>query len=253
MTTQSAEPGDKARLALRRMAHELQTPLGVGRMAASLQENVLAQLTSELAGSKSIEPDVLVQAIEELQESAVLLSESIERSIAILDAYKDQAKNAQGAANLFFLSACLREAVAFPLAKSKHIKVHSSFDVAPDLTLQSDRPAWLEVIGNLVNNSLLHGFKDREEGHIHASACRLPEGQVEVKYSDDGVGLSAEARSHLFDDGFTTAHHEGGQGLGMGIVRNLVETRLRGTLTVENPATGTGFRIVVPASTSNSI
>ena len=77
------------------------------------------------------------------------------------------------------------------------------------------------------------------------TATPLPGNRVLVHYYDDGQGLSAEARARLFEEGFTTRAGRGGQGLGMGIVRDLLH-RLGGRIEVHQAARGVHFSIEAP-------
>ena len=70
---------------------------------------------------------------------------------------------------------------------------------------------------------------------------------MEIRFSDDGVGMSEEVRRHAFEPFFTTRRNRGGTGLGLHIVYNLVTRRLGGSLRLEShPGRGTVFRIVIP-------
>jgi signal transduction histidine kinase len=71
-------------------------------------------------------------------------------------------------------------------------------------------------------------------------------GSVEVFVQDTGPGLSAEVRAHLFDPFFTTKEH--GLGMGLTIVRTLVEQH-GGKIVAENNADGGAiFRLILPAT-----
>jgi signal transduction histidine kinase len=117
---------------------------------------------------------------------------------------------------------------------------------ADRLLVRCDPGVWQQVVGNLVANSLLHGFAGRNQGAIHIAGTRLPGNRVLVHYHDDGVGLDTQARARLFEDGFSTRLGTGGNGLGMGIVRDLVHNKLDGQLEVHQPVKG--FHISIEAS-----
>jgi len=69
---------------------------------------------------------------------------------------------------------------------------------------------------------------------------------VELFVRDTGPGLSVEARAHLFDPFFTTKEH--GLGMGLAIVRTLVEHN-GGSIVAENIADGGAiFRLILPAA-----
>ena len=70
---------------------------------------------------------------------------------------------------------------------------------------------------------------------------------VAITFEDDGRGMSEDTRRRAFEPFFTTRRNDGGTGLGLHIVYNLVTHRLGGRITVESEeGAGTRFRIVLP-------
>ena len=115
--------------------------------------------------------------------------------------------------------------------------------------LCGDRVKLRMILKNLVVNSL----KFTREGEIRLAA-RSVGGRVLLSVSDTGVGIPAQQLPHLFKP-FSQAHGRvsrdvGGTGLGLFIVKRLVEM-LRGTIDVEStPGVGTTFTIALPLSGS---
>jgi signal transduction histidine kinase len=92
-----------------------------------------------------------------------------------------------------------------------------------------------------------HAFPDGARGSVRIAAQALGNENVEVLFSDDGCGMSAEVRRQVFDPFFTTRRDQGSTGLGLHIVHNIVTNRLGGKINLETrPGAGTKFRIVVP-------
>ena len=70
---------------------------------------------------------------------------------------------------------------------------------------------------------------------------------VEIIFADDGAGMTPEVQRQAFDPFFTTRRNEGGTGLGLHIVYNLVTQQLGGRILLESrPGQGTTFRIIMP-------
>jgi signal transduction histidine kinase len=70
---------------------------------------------------------------------------------------------------------------------------------------------------------------------------------IELIYSDDGKGISKEIQSKVFDPFFTTQRSNGGSGLGLHLVYNIVHQTLKGTLQMSSTENlGTTFTIVFP-------
>ena len=97
---------------------------------------------------------------------------------------------------------------------------------------------------NLVNNALIHGFAYGIGGRITISAQSVGDGQVEVTVRDDGKGIAPEHIKRIFDPFFTTRMGQGGSGLGLHIVHNIVTGILGGRIDV-NSELGQGTRFVM--------
>jgi signal transduction histidine kinase len=122
-------------------------------------------------------------------------------------------------------------------------------DVAPQLRLDSYPGPLGQVLINLINNSLTHGFAGKECGTISIQAAATVPGWIELSVSDDGCGISAEHQKHIFDPFFTTRLGQGGSGLGLHIVFSLVVELLGGRVDVASaPDAGAAFRVRIPTS-----
>ena len=97
-------------------------------------------------------------------------------------------------------------------------------------------------------NSLIHGFRDKLEGHMKIIVQQTDE-ELILRYSDDGRGIPVDIVSKVFDPFFTTNRQGGGSGLGMHIVYNLVTHQLNGLIQCKSIVEeGTTFIISLPNS-----
>ncbi len=119
-------------------------------------------------------------------------------------------------------------------------------DIPPALKMDSYPGAIGQVLTNLVLNSLIHGFSHDMQGEIHVSA-EMDAKHVRLVVADNGHGIPAENLGRVFDPFFTTRMGQGGSGLGLNIVFNIVRTTLGGTIRVESrPGVRTAFTINMP-------
>ena len=122
--------------------------------------------------------------------------------------------------------------VVGPAAKAKRIQISCKFD--PTLGSLSGDPVRL---GQVAWNLLVNAVKFTPEGgHIEVTLEQVDQ-SLRVSVSDNGLGITPEFLPHVFDrfrqaDGTTTRAH-GGLGLGLAIVRHLVEAH-GGTVSVES-------------------
>ncbi|MBX3198467.1 MAG: response regulator [Labilithrix sp.] len=132
-----------------------------------------------------------------------------------------------------------------PAADAKDLRVKTSF--AGQTAVLGDGSRLQQVIWNLLTNAVK--FTPRG-GEVAARAFASPT-QVEVTVSDSGRGIAPDFLPHVFDrfrqaDGGTTRAH-GGLGLGLSIVRQIVEMH-GGVVTVSSAGVDLGatFRIQLP-------
>src|SRR3982751_4574672 len=70
---------------------------------------------------------------------------------------------------------------------------------------------------------------------------------VEIIFADNGAGMTPDVQRQAFDPFFTTSRNDGGTGLGLHIVYNLVTQQLGGRMMLESRlGQGTTFRIIMP-------
>jgi len=92
----------------------------------------------------------------------------------------------------------------------------------------------------------MHAFEGSAHGELRISA-REREEWVDIEVRDNGVGITQENLAQLFKPFFSTKIGQGGTGLGMAIVENLVTKTLQGQLRVASePGQGTAFFIALP-------
>jgi PAS domain S-box-containing protein len=133
-----------------------------------------------------------------------------------------------------------------PAAEAKNITITTSFDSHAEPVL-GDPNRLQQVVWNLLSNAVKFTPKD---GHIGVSLLRV-DSQVEISVSDSGEGISPEFLPYVFErfrqaDGRTTRKH-GGLGLGLAIVRHLVESH-GGSVKATSGGEGRGatFSVLLP-------
>jgi signal transduction histidine kinase len=103
------------------------------------------------------------------------------------------------------------------------------------------------VLTNLINNAVLHGFEPGEEGMVEVQAWAPDGKQVVIEVRDSGRGIVPENLHRVFDPFFTTRLGQGGSGLGLHIVHNLVHSVLGGRIEVHSRlGAGASFSITLP-------
>ncbi|MBE9561937.1 MAG: HAMP domain-containing histidine kinase, partial [Proteobacteria bacterium] len=116
------------------------------------------------------------------------------------------------------------------------------------IEINSHPGSFSQIITNLVMNSVNHAYPVEKAGNILFD-LKLVSGCLIIEYSDDGCGIPPENLDKIFEPFFTTARMEGGTGLGLHIVFNLVTQKLNGTIKVQSEVgVGTKFILNLPLS-----
>jgi PAS domain S-box-containing protein len=133
-----------------------------------------------------------------------------------------------------------------PAADARNIHLHTALDplFSP---ISGDPDRIQQIIWNLLSNAI----KFTPEGGRVAVRLERSHSHIEITISDTGQGIDPELLLHVFDrfrqaDASITRRH-GGLGLGLAIVRQLVEMH-GGTVTAASPGAGEGtvFKIILP-------
>ena len=135
-----------------------------------------------------------------------------------------------------------------PAATAKNIKLTVALDSEPGLVL-GDPARLQQIVWNLVSNAI----KFTPSGGRVAVHFKRADSHLELSVSDTGIGISKPFLPHVFErfrqaDSSTTRAH-GGLGLGLAIVRHLVELQ-GGTVFAASEGTGQGsvFRVRLPVT-----
>src|SRR6202000_3488017 len=132
-----------------------------------------------------------------------------------------------------------------PVLKKKTIAV--SVEVPEGLMIDGYPGSYGQILTNLFLNAATHAFADGRSGTISISARPRGNDDVEIIFADDGAGMTPDVQRQAFDPFFTTRRNEGGTGLGLHIVYNLVTQQLGGRMMLDSRlGQGTTFRIIMP-------
>jgi PAS domain S-box-containing protein len=228
------------------IAHELNTPIGnIVTIASTLKDETSAfhrKLNSgALRRSEALASAALMQQAGEMIEGNAI------RSAKLISDFKQVAVDQSSTRRRTFdLRDTIEEVMTtlHPMLKrtTHRIDIH----IPEKIQLDSYPGPIEQIVTNLIANSLLHGLDDNVGGHISISA-RSEDGMVILEYSDDGRGMSEDTLAQIFDPFYTTKLGQGGSGLGLYIVYNLVTGVLGGKINASSsPGTGAHFHMRLP-------
>jgi len=228
------------------VAHEINTPVGIGVTAAShlVQETNNIQLKYI---NNEVSRDGFVDFLKNNLEAGELILSNLSRATELVQNFKQVAVD-QSSEELreFNLHTYIKEVLATihpRIRKTNHqIKIRGG----ESKIINSYPGAFYQIITNLIMNSLLHAFEDNSAGTIDIH-IEQTEGKLILNYSDNGQGIAEENQLRVFTPFFTTRRGQGGTGLGLHIVYNLVTQKLKGSINcISSPGVGTTLTITLP-------
>ena len=233
------------------VAHEINTPIGIGVTAATTLANQTKK-TVTAYDNKQLKGSALKAYFDTAFQGSQLISNNLERAAKLIQSFKQVAVDqSRLEKRSFALKQYIQETLINlkPHLKKKQHQVIVNEDER--IEINSYPGAFSQIITNLVMNSLNHAYSKGEAGHL-IFELKLESEHLIVKYSDDGCGIPSAHLKKLFEPFFTTARAKGGTGLGLHIVYNIVTQKLHGTISVESEVgVGSTFIIKLPLSTAD--
>lgn len=230
------------------VAHEINTPVGIGVTAASYLDMRTQEIATHLQRS-ALTRSELEGYLKTAQESSDIVLSNLQRAAKLIQSFKqvavDQSLEEKRRINLktyiddIFLS-------LQPRLKKTQYKI--LIECSETIEITTFPGAFSQIITNLVMNSLIHAFEKQEQGEIRIHILQKNDTLI-FTYQDNGRGIPEEHLVKIFDPFFTTRRSEGGSGLGMYIVYNLVTQKLKGVIHCQSqPGEGVRFTLVLPLS-----
>lgn len=228
------------------VAHEINTPVGIGVTAASHLNDQVHDLVRSFSDGNLRRSD-LQRFVETAMSSTEIVLSNLQRASELIRSFKQVAVDQSNEDRRCFLLKTYLEEIVQSLAPQLKKKSHTLTVRCDDGIVFDGFPGTLaQIITNLVINAIIHGFDERAQGEITIDVSEEPD-RLRLVVSDNGAGMSKEVRARIFDPFFTTKRNAGGTGLGMHIVFNLVSQKLGGNIDCKSaPNEGTQFTITLP-------
>lgn len=234
------------------IAHEINTPLGLAiTLQSYINDNFKALNERFLSGD--MRKQELTDFISSTAESLQILDRNLQRAAQLIKSFKQVSEDQIGEhIRKFTVHSYILEILETLSPKLKKTKHRVQINCPDQLWMQTYAGALSQVLTNLIMNSLIHAFEDIEEGLITLDV-REEKGNIVIRYHDNGLGLTEEAKLKIFEPFYTTKRGYGGTGLGMSLVYNIVNQRLHGDIEIDKDnAQGTAYWLTLPKITPES-
>lgn len=227
------------------VAHEINTPVGVGVTAASLLEDKTVTFRTLFQNGHMKRSD-LEKYLDTAGQSSSMILKNLQRAAELIQSFKQVAVDQSSEERRpFVVKAYLEEILLSLHPKLKRTQLTTEIYADDGLTLDSYPGVFAQIVTNLVMNSLIHAYEPGERGHLVFN-LKQKNNHFIFEYADDGRGISKENLSKIFDPFFTTKRGQGGSGLGLHIIYNLVTQKLGGTIRCESKV-GQGTQFIIEA------
>jgi PAS domain S-box-containing protein len=234
------------------VAHEISTPVGNASLATSTMAGNIGDFEKQMADR--LTRSTLEGFVRQIKLGTDIANRNIERVANLIQSFKQVAVDQTSSQRRqFHLTEIVDEIVTTMHPTLKRSSVQVQISVPGDIVLDSYPGPLGQILTNLINNSLVHAFPAGKAGTIRIVATQPDTDNLCLGISDDGAGIPSTVLSRIFDPFFTSKLGQGGSGLGLHIVHNIVSGVLAGTIVVSSEVGhGTTFTLTLPRNTPDS-
>jgi signal transduction histidine kinase len=208
----------------KQVAHEIKNPLTPMRLTVQSFQRKFDPEDSNLKQKLNDYTKTMIQQIDTMNSVASAFS-----NFASMPAQQNETLN-------------VVEVVEFSLDIFNEEHIHFESEEDEIITIM-DRTQLIRIITNLVKNAIQAIPEEQELKSIFVAVKRV-NNNVNITVKDNGIGIELENTEHIFEPKFTTK--TSGMGLGLGIIKNIIEN-YKGTITFETECgKGTTFTVSLP-------
>lgn len=212
------------------VSHEINTPVGNSVTAASYLFGKLQTLKKKILLGQ-ITGDEIDSFISNADEAVDIILKNLERASKLVSSFKQIAVDqSYSSMRIFELKKHIDDTLISlkPKFKGLDLKIHIS--CRKDLFIFHDPGIFYQIFSNLIINSIVHGFEPAQPQKEITIDIKTDDQDISIYYMDNGKGIDENYHKKIFEPFFTTTKKNGGSGLGMYIVYNLVTQKLSGSI-----------------------
>jgi two-component system nitrogen regulation sensor histidine kinase NtrY len=208
----------------KQVAHEIKNPLTPMRLTVQSFERKFNPEDPEIIQKMKDYSETLIQQIDTMNAVASAFS-----NFASMPAQQNETLNVVEVVEL-----------ALDIFNEEHVVFESE---SPEIISKIDRTQLIRIITNLVKNAI-QSIPEQQENKTVFVTVKKDLNNVLIIVEDNGIGIRPEDISRIFEPKFTTKNS--GMGLGLGIIKNIIEN-YKGTITFDTEyGKGTRFTVSLP-------
>ena len=232
------------------VAHEINTPIGIGVTAITHLQDELRDVDGLLAGG-TLSKGGLEGFFKGTREALNIILSNLRSAAHLIHSFKQvSVDQISEEPREILISEYLSAIIESLNPKTKRSNVRVELNCVEDISILTYPGAISQIITNLISNSLIHAFPDNGHGTINISISGHPHVGIEIRFEDDGIGIPEDILPKVMDPFFTTKLGEGGSGLGLCIVHNIITQKLKGSINFKSHP-GEGFMLYITIPTLN--
>lgn len=225
------------------VAHEINTPIGVGITASTHLYELVEELIQNMENG-NLSVTEMTDYFADMRKASEIIHKNLGRASKLVQSFKQLSVDQSTEPIRAFDVGKYLEEVLLTLSPSlKKSPVQLEVASEAGIMINGNPGAFAQIVTNLVMNAVYHAFDINQSGRIHISLSK--EGEwVKLIFSDDGKGMEENVLSRIYEPFYTTKRSHGGTGLGLAIVYSIVHQQFKGSITCQSkPGNGTIFTI----------
>ncbi len=227
------------------IAHEINTPLGNAITLGSYIQTSLGNLKVSLNNGQ-LSKSAFNESFSDVQDGLSIMNCSLSAASKLIENFKEISPESRFRKLCEFNLLNLLEIIPVNFsAELARERLHITIVCSETLILESYPEDFNHIFYHLIKNSLAHGFKNIHERRITIEVIEV-EDEIELLYSDNGVGIVETDLKRICEPFYTTQRHEGHTGLGLFIVYNVVINNLKGKIAIQNNHPGLLITLRLP-------
>lgn len=230
------------------VAHEINTPVGIGLTGITHFLDITEKIKYEYE-HQNIDEEEFKEYLRTSEELALLINTNLVKTAELIKSFKQVAVDQTSEEKREFN---IKEYIESTLLSINNIVKKANVTIKvqceENLKIDSYPGDFSQIITNLVINSIRHAYTQKEKGNISIEVLKDND-ILKLIYKDDGNGIPQQNLEKIFEPFFTTNREEGGTGLGLNIIYNIITSKLNGKILCNSKENqGVEFIITFPCN-----
>lgn len=215
------------------VAHEMNTPIGNSITLTTFIEGTSKHLI-DVVRSGAVKKNELMSYLQDIFESSQQIYTNLFEAQRTITSFKDLASIKRvGQVQRIHVQDHVYAIFESIKHLNEDLKISLKYYGDKNILLTGDAQLFDQIVYNLLENSIVHGFYGRSEGRVIIEISKVEDG-VQLIYKDDGVGIEPQMMSHIYVPFFSSKFSNKNRGLGMCVLFNIVNGPYRGRVNTES-------------------